>query len=58
MVAVVRRFSAEESGSARRAHVFADYMIRAEDIAGDGLPEQRVAGTLERLLVQGCGCSG
>jgi hypothetical protein len=47
-----------EDPALRGAHVFANYVIRAGDLAGDGLPEQRVEGTLEGLLVQGCGCCG
>lgn len=42
----------------RGAHVFANYVLRVDDLAGDGIPEQRVLGTLEGVLVQGCGCCG
>jgi hypothetical protein len=42
----------------RGAHVFANYVLRVGDVSGEGIPEQRVLGTLEGVLVRGCGCCG
>jgi hypothetical protein len=42
----------------RGAQVFTNYVLRVEDLAGDGIPEQGVLGTLEGVLVRGCGCCG
>jgi hypothetical protein len=45
--------------SLRGAHLFANYVLRARDIAGDGIPKQEdILGTLEGVLVRGCGCCG
>jgi len=42
----------------RGAQVFTNYVLRAGDLSGEGIPEQRVLGTLEGVLVRGCGCCG
>jgi hypothetical protein len=42
----------------RGCQVFANYLLHAPDLAGDGIPAQRVTGTLEGVLVCGCGCCG
>jgi hypothetical protein len=47
-----------EEPTLRGAHVFANYVLRVDEVAGDGIPEQRVLGTLEGVLVRGCGCCG
>jgi hypothetical protein len=42
----------------RGAQVFANYLLHVEELRGDGIPEQRVRGTVEGVLVRGCGCCG
>jgi hypothetical protein len=40
----------------RGAQIFANYALRVERIAGDGIPEQELRGTVEGVIVRGCGC--
>lgn len=47
-----------EDPALRGAQVFANYLLRVGDLAGEGIPEQGVLGTLEGVLVRGCGCCG
>jgi hypothetical protein len=45
-----------EDDALRGAQIFANYAIRVDRIAGDGIPGQDVRGTIEGVLVRGCGC--
>jgi hypothetical protein len=42
----------------RGAQVFANYLLNFRELAGDGIPAQEVLGTLEGVVVRGCGCCG
>jgi hypothetical protein len=45
-----------EDQTLRGAQIFANYALRVDRVAGDGIPEQEVRGTIEGVLVRGCGC--
>jgi hypothetical protein len=47
-----------DDASLRGAHLFADYVLRVGDLGEDGIVEGRVEGTLEGVLIRGCGCCG
>ncbi|SNY60110.1 hypothetical protein SAMN05421748_12153 [Paractinoplanes atraurantiacus] len=45
-----------EDPALRGAQIFANYALRADRVEGDGLHAQDVRGTIEGVLVRGCGC--
>lgn len=45
-----------EDVALRGAQVLANYALRVDRLAGDGIPEQDVRGTIEGVLARGCGC--
>lgn len=47
-----------EDPTLRGAHLLGNYVLRVGDVVDDGIPEQRVLGTLEGVLIRGCGCCG
>jgi len=47
-----------EDDRVRGCQVFANYLLHAPEVQGDGIVAQRVRGALEGLLVCGCGCCG
>jgi hypothetical protein len=42
----------------RGAQVFANYLLHVRELSGEGIPGQGVLGTLEGVVVRGCGCCG